>query len=174
MNKKFFLSCFLTVILAVISFAQTSDLFKITTSTSEDITGNITTYEMQIYNTGAVTENDSISTTIYSFKKKLFPDGTSANQFSVMYVGQSWNFFETIQIKIDDTLFNFSVEAPQRITRQGFVIEILNAELSQEFIKELNSCKSLIVQINGKYRGKPVTIDKNGMEAINSFFVIKN
>jgi hypothetical protein len=123
---------------------------------------------MQIYNSG-VTED--ISTSVYSLKMKLFPDGTSVKQFSFLYVGQSWGFFEIVQIKIDDDLYNFRIEAPQRFTQQDFVIEILNVELSKEIIDKLNLCKSLIVQINGKYRGKPITIDRNGMGAINTFFM---
>jgi hypothetical protein len=148
-------------------YAQTGDLFQVKKSISEDITGNITTSEMEIYNSGV---SEDVSTSVYLLKMKAFPDGTSVKQFSVLYVGQSWNFFETIQIKIDDDLFNFRVENPQRVTQRSFVVEILNVELSKEIIDKLYLCKNLIVQVNGKYRGRPITIDTNGMRAINNFF----
>lgn len=149
-----------------------SDLFTVKESVERDITGDITTYRMQIYNSGYQRNQigNSAGITTFSLIKKT-SGNIQVNQFEVMYVGNGWIFLENIQLKIDDQIHDFNINNPVRQTMGGSnVLEILSPVLSNEIVNSIKGCSSIIVQVNGRIRGQPISIDTNGISAINNFY----
>jgi len=155
----------------VFSQDNLNNLFEVEKEIENDISGDIITYSMKIYVSGVVYDSftETASTTIILFEKKEFPAKSKVNQLNVVYLGQSWIFIENIQIKIDDSLYTLAI-TPRNLTMQDFIVETPLATLTSEMVLKLKNCKSLIVQVNGKIRGKPITIDPKGIPAINDFY----
>jgi hypothetical protein len=174
-KSSFFALFFGVLILLVVSCgtlgttsSSSDDLFVVKENSKNDIEGTIYEKDMQIYKISPTT-NHLWGLSVY-FSKSTREDIT-ANMLGVVYLGEDWRFYDNIQIKIDDTLFSFDIENPSRNVVGRNATEIGNALLSQEAIEVLKTCTSIIVQVNGKNKGEPLTIDKNGMETINAFFM---
>jgi hypothetical protein len=144
-------------------------LFIVSENSRNDIAGTIYEKSIKIYDKNP-TRNSLWGLSI-SFTTRTL-ENTILEMLGFVYVGEDWRFYDNIQIKIGDEIFSFDVENPWRnVSSGGTVGEIGNVWLSQEAIEALKNCTSIIIQINGKNRGEPITIDKNGMEAINNFFM---
>jgi hypothetical protein len=143
-----------------------STLFIVEENTINDIQGTIYEKIMDIYQT----PSGSLYLLFVTFRNRTIGD-ISANMVDLYYYGKGWRFYEEMQIKIDDIIFSLQDNEPSRKVRDyGFVQETIRVLLPDDAVEALRSCTSILVQLNGKTRGEPITIDTKGIPAINSFF----
>jgi len=165
MKKTILLVFFLYT--AICAFPQSEDagLFKIVTNTVDDIEGLITTSRMNILNVSEASDSSAIKFTLC---KRINPDNRTVVYMEIIYTGKSWRYIDTLIIKADDKLF---YKAPTTYDRKqgNEVTEIYNVFLTSEAKTALQSCGSIILQVNGTDRGKPYSIAMEGMKIINDF-----
>jgi len=140
---------------------EPSNLFMIERYAKNDITGIIVTYRMKIGQLGAID---------ISLLKEEAPNSSTINKLEYRYMGDSWPYIENIQIKIDDALYTINIEYQSRGTFLILDTEISQVLLTDEMIEGLRNCRSLVIQANGRSRGRPITIANGGMDKINMFF----
>jgi hypothetical protein len=146
--------------------SSASKLFIVKEDTINDIQGTIYEKSMDIYSA----PSGSLYLLFVTFLNRSKED-ISANMVDLFYYGKEWRFYEEIQVKIDEKLFTLKGNEPSRnVRKSGFVEEFFRVLLPDDAVEALGSCKSILVQLNGKTRGEPITIDPKGIPAINSFF----
>jgi len=173
-GRKFFLGM-LSILLGIIIIgcasmgsSSNNDLFIVKESSTNDIKGTIYDKSMTIYKRSPTMS--SIWGMDISFIQRSSGDIT-ANMIYVLYLGEDWRFYDKIQIKIDNNLYEIHIDNPAREVRsRGTVLEQFNAILPKPAINNLKNCSSIIIQIDGKNRGEPIQIAPEGISKINSFW----
>jgi len=174
-GKRFFLGMLVmylgTVIISCTSTGSSSndDLFIVKESSTKDIKGTIFDKSIKIYKRSPTMSSEVWGMEI-SFIQRTSGDIT-ANMIYVLYLGEKWRFYDKIQIKIDNSLYEIPIENPAREVRsRGNVLEQFNVLLPQPAINGLKNCSSIIIQIDGEKKGEPIQIASDGIPKINSFW----
>jgi len=165
MKKAIFSLVFILMAFSLFSQSGETSLFRIVSTTSDDIEGTVTTSKMNIFDTLEVSD---ISVIKFNLCKQSNPKNTFAAYIEIIYIGQSWRFIDTLQLKIDDKLFTITPTSNERKPGKA-VTEICVAMLTKEMITALQTCKSIILQANGRQRGTPYTVNSDGMKIINEY-----
>ena len=169
MKRTIFSLFFILTAFSLFSQSGETSLFKIILTTSDDIEGTVTTSKMNIFDTLEVSDFSVIK---FNLCKQHNPKNTFVTCFvayiEIIYIGQNWRFIDTLQLKIDDKLFTITPTSNDRKPGKA-VTEICTAMLTKEMITALQTCKSIILQANGRQRGTPYTVKSEGMQIINEY-----
>jgi hypothetical protein len=167
MKKTTFLSGMLFFVVSLAIYAQDGDLFIVKKDITKNISGDVTDISMKIYD---IITDIPYSNTVITIGHR-FSDNFSVNYIDFYFYGKDWQFYNTILIKLDDSLYRLETKNSDRsVARSGSISEYIISELTSDVIEKLKSCKTIIIQANGKYTGEPITIDPAGISSINKFF----
>lgn len=166
MSRKNSFIYVLIIFILLLSSCTTSDrlalspLYSIKYNTVKDIKGDIDVSEMILYKDLKFSSNDIITLMVLSrHDVKTFV-------LNVDYVGGYWKFIKEMQLKIDDEFFTIVDDDPSRIVGSGgSVSERVGFALSDEIIKKLKGCSSLVLQ----YYVEPITLAPEAIGEIKKF-----
>jgi len=145
------------------------ELFVVKEGSINDIKGTVFNKKMLIYHRAPTISGEMWGMNVSFIKRSS--EGISANLLDVFFIGEKWRYYDKVQIKINDNLYEISVDNPMRGTRSGGnVVEEFNVLLPKEAIEGLKTCSSISIQIDGKNKGVPIQIASEGISKINAFW----
>lgn len=127
----------------------------------QDIAGDIKVSEMLIYKT-----KDENLNIVYLDR------GDKSYAFSLDYYGKTWEFYETLSLKIDDKTYTLIDKTPtQNVLSSGYVTEYLSFYVNETIVNALREGREFTLQYKA---GFPVVLEQAAVDAIKSFLYQNN